>query len=57
MAEEYLSVNPSDQIEAENIFASNYIIHISASIDDRIEIEANPSVKIWNENLVLMIIH
>lgn len=52
MAEEYLSVNPSDQIEAENIFASNYIIHISASIDDKIEIEANPSVKIWNENLV-----
>ncbi|NLK89942.1 MAG: hypothetical protein GX276_07385 [Clostridiaceae bacterium] len=50
-AEDYLSVDPSDKAEAENIFTVNYMMQISSSIDDSIETRTNPSVKIWNENL------
>jgi hypothetical protein len=52
MADEHLVIYPLDLIEAENIFITNYMSHFRASIVNRIEGAANPSVEIKNDTLV-----
>jgi hypothetical protein len=54
IAEDYLLIYPLNLIEAENIFITNYKIHLRANIEDRIETEANPSVEVWNDTLVFI---
>ncbi len=52
MAVDYLLSNPLNEIEAENIFITNYKIYLTANIENRIETSANPSVEIWNNSIV-----
>jgi predicted acyltransferase (DUF342 family) len=54
VADDYLAINPSDLVEAENIYRENYMTHLRANIYNRIETEINPSIKIWNENLLFI---
>jgi hypothetical protein len=55
MAEEHLSLNPLNKVEAENIFITNYTIYLRTNIENRIEAAANPSVEIWNDDTLLFI--
>ena len=55
MAEDYLLLNPSNKNEADNIFMANYKIYLRTNIGNRIEIAANPSVEIWNDDTLVFI--
>lgn len=55
MAEEYLVVNPLNEIEAENIFITNYKLSIKSNIKKRIDTAANPSVEIRNGDVLVFI--
>lgn len=48
-AEEYLFINPLNEIEAENIFDTGYKLNIESKIKSRIETAANPSVETRND--------
>ena len=48
-AEEYLVINPLNEIEAENIFDTGYKLNIESKIKSRIETAANPSVETRND--------
>jgi len=53
LTDDYFSINSFNE-EAENIFITNYKINIRTNIQNRIEIEANPSVQVWNDSLVFI---
>lgn len=55
ITEEYLVVNPLNNVEAENMFISNYKLYIKSNIKGRIETAANPSVEIRNDNSLVFI--
>ena len=54
MAEEYLAVYPSNEIEAENIFITNYKLNIKSNINSRIKRAANPLVETTNNTWVFI---
>lgn len=55
IAEEYLYVNLLNEIEAANIFVTNYKLNIKSNIKNRINTAANPSVEIRNEDSLVFI--
>ena len=54
MAEDYILLNPLNEIEADNKFSTNYKINIRTNIENRVEAAANPRVEIWNDTLVFV---
>lgn len=55
LAEEYLTINPLNNVEAENIFITNYKLSIESNIRGRINTAANPSVEIRNDGSLVFI--
>lgn len=51
IAEDYLDVNPLNEIEAENIFITNYKLNIKTNIKGRVDTSANPSIETVNSPL------
>ncbi len=52
MAEDYLTFYPLNEIEAKNIFITNYKQNIRTNIKGRIDTGGNPSVEIINSSLL-----
>lgn len=54
ITEDYLSINSLNE-QTEDIFITNYKINLRTNIKNKVEVAANPSVEIWNDDTLVFI--